>query len=93
MSFPINIIVTKNIRTFFGQYYNNGQLQAWLPLDTFGQYDGDAVYYYSKGTVSSKGSYNHGLKNGMWKNYDNKGKLASTEEYDANGALIRTIPE
>ncbi|GAB2837239.1 toxin-antitoxin system YwqK family antitoxin [Ferruginibacter profundus] len=85
------IIVTKNIRTFFGQYYSNGQLQAWLPLDTFGQYNGDAVYYYSNGTVSGKGSYKHGLKNGLWKNYDDKGNLVSTDEYDANGGLIRTL--
>ena len=31
------IIAKKNIRTFFAQYYPNGNLQADLPMDAFGQ--------------------------------------------------------
>ena len=83
------IIVTKNVRTFFGQYYPNGQLLAWLPLDEFGQYHGDATFYYQDSTVQSNGAYQHGLKQGRWKNYDEKGTLISTEEYDENGQLTR----
>jgi len=85
------IIVTKNVRTFFGQYYPNGQLLAWLPLDEFGQYHGDATYYYQNGTVQSNGSYVHGLKKEEWENYDENGKLIFIEEYDANGSLVKTI--
>jgi antitoxin component YwqK of YwqJK toxin-antitoxin module len=84
------IIVTKNIRTFFGQYYTNGQLQAWLPLDEFGQYHGDAVFYFKDNTIQSIGAFRHGLKLGSWKNYDEKGRLVSTDEYNTNGQLIRT---
>ena len=32
------IIAKKDTRIFFGSYYKNGQLQADLPLDEFGQY-------------------------------------------------------
>jgi len=85
------IIVTKNIRTFFGQYYANGQLQAHLPLDEFGQYHGYATYYYMNGTVQSNGAYKHGFKYGKWQNFTDKGALISTEEYNADGQLVKTI--
>lgn len=85
------IIETKNIRTFFGQYYNNGQLQAWLPLDEFGQYHGEAMLYFPNGSKKSEGAYAHGLKIGSWNNFDEKGSLLSKEEYDNNGGLIKTL--
>ena len=82
-------ISQKNIRTFYGQYYNNGQLVAWLPFDAAGMYDGDAVYYYESGAVKSSGTYTHGLKTGLWKNFDEKGKLVTKEEFDKNGQFIK----
>jgi hypothetical protein len=83
------IIARKNIRTFFAQYYSNGQLQADLPLDAFGQYHGTATYYYENSHVQNSGDYVDDLKNGKWENYDEKGKLLSTDEYDSNGQLLR----
>jgi antitoxin component YwqK of YwqJK toxin-antitoxin module len=87
------IVTRKDIRTFWGQYYANGQLQAYLPLDDFGRYHGDAIYYYKSSSIQSSGKYIHGLKNGEWKNYDEKGKFISTEEYDTNGALLKTLKQ
>jgi antitoxin component YwqK of YwqJK toxin-antitoxin module len=84
------IIVTKNIRTFFGQYYKNGQLKADLSLDEFGQYHGAATNYFEDGAVESSGSYMHGLKTGAWKNFSKTGKLLSTDEYNQNGQLVKT---
>jgi antitoxin component YwqK of YwqJK toxin-antitoxin module len=83
------IIARKNTRIFFAQYYTNGQLQAELPLDEFGQYHGTATYYYQSGIVQSRGAYFHGLKAGKWKSYDETGKLLSTNEYDSSGQLIK----
>jgi antitoxin component YwqK of YwqJK toxin-antitoxin module len=81
---------TKNDRrSFFAQYYANGQLQADLPLDEFGQNNGTATYYFENGNTQNTGVYKHGLKSGLWKNYDEKGQLVSTEEYDANGQHIK----
>ncbi|HEV7780981.1 MAG TPA: hypothetical protein VGO58_06925 [Chitinophagaceae bacterium] len=83
------IIAKKDTRTFFAQYYANGQLQADLPLDEFGQYHDTAAYYYEDGVVESRGVYRHGMKNGEWKNYNSRGKLVSAETYDPNGQLIK----
>ena len=85
------IISRKKVRIFFAQYYANGQLEADLPLDKFGQCHGSAIYYYQNGVTQSRGEYIHGLKNGQWKNYDPKGKLLSVDEYDSNGQLIKSI--
>ena len=82
------IIAKKDIRTFFAQYYANGNLQAGLPLDEFGQYHGKGIFYYEDGSVQSTGSFNHGLKNGEWKVYDEKGKKMATDNFDKNGQLI-----
>ncbi len=82
------IIAKKNIRTFFAQYYPNGNLQANLPLDAFGQYHGTGSFFYEDGSLQSSGNYNHGFKKGDWKVYDEKGRLTATDAYDENGSLI-----
>lgn len=82
------IVSKKNIRTFFGQYYPNGQMIDSLPLDELGQYHGLSVSYYESGQKKSEGNYLHGFRTGKWNNYDESGKLVSTDEYDVNGARI-----
>ena len=82
------IITKKNIRIFFGSYYKNGQLQASLPLDEFGQYHGTGKFYYDDGSLQSSGNYLHGFKTGQWKVYDKKGAVTATDNFDANGQLI-----
>ncbi|MEP7254842.1 MAG: hypothetical protein ABI666_03645 [Ferruginibacter sp.] len=83
------IIAKKDIRTFLGQYYTNGQLQAELPLDEFGQYHGAAIFYYENGNIKSSGDYVHGLKTGQWKIFNEKGKLVSTDTYNKNGQPVK----
>lgn len=82
------IIVRKDTRVFFGSYYKNGQLQADLPLDAFGQYHGTGKFYYEDGSLQSTGNYNHGFKTGAWKVYDKKGRELTTDNFDQNGNLI-----
>ena len=83
------IIAKNNVRSFFAQYYANGVLQASLPLDQFGQHHGTATFYYADGSIQSTGNFNHGLKTGDWKVYDEKGKLTVTDKYDNNGQLMQ----
>lgn len=85
------IIAKNNHRAFFAQYYTNGQIQAELPLDEFGQYHGKSIYYYEDGSIESGGNYIHGLKNGKWQNFNIEGRLIATNEYDQNGQIIKTI--
>ena len=83
------IIARKNVRSFFATYYANGQIQADLPLDEFGQYHGLSTYYYANGRTESTGNYKHGIKTGAWKYFDEKGRLVSTDTYDDNGQAIK----
>ena len=82
------IIVKKDVRIFFASYYKNGQLQANLPLDEFGQYHGTGNFYYEDGSLQSSGNYLHGFKTGAWKVYDEKGKETATDNFDQNGNLM-----
>lgn len=82
------IIAKKDIRTFFAQYYPNGNLQADLPLDSFGQYNGTGKFYYEDGNLQSTGNYTHGFKTGTWKVYDEKGQITATDAYDNNGNIM-----
>ncbi len=82
------IIARKDTRIFYGSYYKNGQLQADLPLDAFGQYHGTGKFYHEDGSLQSTGNYNHGFKAGAWKVYDRKGKEKATDNFDQNGNLI-----
>lgn len=82
------LVTQKGVRSFYAQYYANGQLQADLPLDTGGQFDGPVTNYYENGEVESKGAYTHGLKTGEWKSYDSTGKLIATDTFDEKGQVI-----
>ena len=82
------IIAKKDVRIFFASYYKNGQLQANLPLDEFGQYHGTGNFYYEDGSLQSSGNYLHGFKTGAWKVYDEKGKETATDYFDQNGNLM-----
>ena len=82
------IITKKDVRIFFGSYYKNGQLQAHLPLDEFGQFHGIGHFYQEDGSMQSTGNYTHGFKTGEWKVYDEKGKKTNTDSYDNNGNLV-----
>jgi len=82
------IISKKDTRIFFGSYYKNGQLQADLPLDAFGQYHGTGKFFYEDGSLQSSGNYSHGFKTGEWRVYDKKGKITNTDSYDNNGNIM-----
>lgn len=82
------IITKKDTRIFYGFYYKNGQIQADLPLDTFGKYHGTGKFYYEDGSLQSTGNYQHGFKTGAWKLYNEKGKETATDSFDQNGNLM-----
>ncbi len=86
------IIMKGNTRYFYAQYYPNGHIQAALPLDEFGQYHGIGTFYFENGKVQSSGNYDHGLKKGQWKVYNEESKLITTDNFDNNGQLIQAHP-
>jgi antitoxin component YwqK of YwqJK toxin-antitoxin module len=86
----VSIAKYDQVRLFFAEYYANGQLKAKLPLDGLGKNDGAGCYYYENGQIKSEGIFHHGLFAGQWKNYGEKGKLISTDEYDSNGQLLKS---
>lgn len=84
------IILSKHdVRIYYAAYFSNGQLQADLPLDAFGQFHGTATYYFINGKAQSTGKYNHGFKNGKWEIYNEEGDSISTEEYNENGQMSK----
>ena len=84
------IVTNKNIRTYYAEFYSNGQLKGSLPLDSLGKYHGPGIYYFENGCSKSAGKFSHGLFSDQWKNYNTRGKLVSIEEYDNRGQLIKT---
>lgn len=86
------IIEKKGIRTFYAQFYPNGQAIAILPLNAHGRFHGNATLFYPDGRVKSKGSYHNGWYSGTWETYNEEGKLILKEEYGADGQLLKTLP-
>ena len=80
-----------NIRITYEEYYPEGQLKAKLPLNSKGQFEGLATYYYPDGRIKSYGYYINGFFNGNWKNFDSNGYFISTDIYDQNGQLTKTV--
>ncbi len=75
-------VMNKDQRTFFGQYYKNGNMLADIPLDAYGQFHGKALYYYESGIVQAQGQFLHGVKIGEWQYFTPAGKPEKKESYD-----------
>lgn len=86
----------------FTSWYENGQkasevfIDGIYPvqqgIDGFGggdKYEGIEIKWHSNGQKKSEGKYTDGIINGIWKQWDENGKLIKTEEYK-NGKLIST---
>lgn len=86
------VIIEKNgIRTFYSQFYTNGQALFIVELNNDGQLEGKARNFYPDGKLKSQGNYYNGLYSGVWEYYDEQGKLVSKEEYGKEGERINII--
>jgi hypothetical protein len=63
---------------FSAQYYPNGQLRHTVNMLHI--VDGYVRYYYEDGRVRVEGYKKNGFSIGVWKEYDEKGRLTSTKE-------------
>jgi len=68
-----------SIKTFVGEYYSNGQLKGQIPLNKLGEIDGDVKYFHEDGRIKGLGHFKSGKKSGVWKKFNEDGKLISTE--------------
>jgi len=84
------VVVKDKKRILFGEYYTNGQMKSKLSLDSTGQFDGLAKYYYEDGRIQKEGSYKNGFFTGSWTNYDKDGYMTSIEKYGESGELLTT---
>lgn len=84
------VVVKDRKRIYFREYYRNGQMKSKLDLDSNGQFNGPAKYYYEDGRVQKEGNYKNGLFSGSWNNYDKEGYMTSIEKYGENGELLTT---
>jgi antitoxin component YwqK of YwqJK toxin-antitoxin module len=85
------LIAKKEKRIFTAEYYSNGQLKASWSLDNEGRLNGAATLYFETGCIKSKGVFHNGLYYGVWENYDQNGTFLSTDQYDSNGQLVKTV--
>jgi hypothetical protein len=84
------VVVKDKKRILFGEYYTNGQMKSKLSLDTTGQFNGQAKYYYEDGRIQKEGNYKNGFFSGSWNNYDKDGYMTSVEKYGESGELLTT---
>jgi antitoxin component YwqK of YwqJK toxin-antitoxin module len=86
------IMAKRQTRLITAEYYANGQLKAYLPLDREGRFEGTGEFYFENGCVKNNGIFRKGFYSGEWKNYDEKSRFVSTDQYDSNGQLVKNIP-
>ena len=64
---------------------NKGNSRDTMILVKSGPY----TKYFENGTLECSGTYDRGTKIGVWKHYNNKGKLIRTEQW-ASGKMIKS---
>lgn len=70
-------------------FYDNGQRIFRLNIGADGRAEGPARFYFSNGRVREDGRFSEGLRKGIWRLYNEQGKLIRTQEYDRYGRLRR----
>jgi antitoxin component YwqK of YwqJK toxin-antitoxin module len=80
---------TKNVLTDSVAFHPNGQRMLAFTLNGQGVPQGPARYFYPDGRVRSDGWFAKGIKTGVWREFDETGKLVETHEYDRRGQKIR----
>lgn len=66
-------------------FYPNGQRMFRVRLNDQGQPEGLIQHYYPDGRLKEDGRIILGVKNGVWRRFDETGKLIGTEEFDKWG--------
>ncbi len=69
-------------------FYPNGQRMFRVPLNSEGQPSGLVQFYYPDGRLKESGRIILGVKNGVWRKFDEQGKLVRTEEFDKWGRKL-----
>jgi uncharacterized protein len=60
--------------------------------DNNGRKHGPWKYFYADGKIMREGTYNHGLENGYFKDYDKDGNLVTTAKY-TDGTKLEDVAE
>ena len=70
-------------------FYPNGQRMFQFQFSAQGQADGPARFFYPDGRVREDGRYVNGKRTGIWRLFNESGRLQQTEEYDRYGNKTR----
>jgi hypothetical protein len=70
-------------------FYPNGQRIFKLSFNQQGQADGFAKYFYSDGRVREDGRFISGIKTGVWRSFDENGRLLETHEFTQRGEKLK----
>lgn len=81
-----NVLRAHNDTNLCILYYENGNKKTehyhlGPHVTVNNNYNGDYVYYYENETISNKGNYNYGKREGEWFFYHDNGKLESKGSY------------
>jgi len=70
-------------------FFPNGQRIFRITFDHKGIAEGSAHYYYSDGRIREDGHFSRGIKTGVWRSFDEAGKLTETHEFDRFGRKMK----
>lgn len=77
------------VNYFICEYYTNGQVIGNINLSSNGKLNGLAKYYYPNGRIKTEGRWKDYNSVGIWKEYDEEGKLVSIYDYDKDEYLYQ----
>jgi antitoxin component YwqK of YwqJK toxin-antitoxin module len=70
-------------------FFPNGQRMFRITFDHKGIAEGNARYFFSDGRIRQDGLFANGIKTGVWRSFNEAGKLQETHEFDRFGRKIR----
>jgi hypothetical protein len=70
-------------------FFPNGQRMFTLIIDKDGKASGPARFYHPNGRVREDGRFTNGIKTGIWREFNEEGRLLVSREFDRYGKPSR----
>lgn len=72
------------------EYFENGQKMGLASYTLDGKVDGQVTYFYKDGSIRVSGYFSNGIRDSIWRDYDEQGHLTNEQIFNRGNLKNKT---